>query len=134
MSQPAIWWNFDHTLDRDEYVERVLDHFCRTHQCPLRPRPEDRRLAYRLYDRQFPLALLKAAFLLATMRRLYRPFDATPLERIHSLHYFVPVCEEIRRQAIDPAYFDYVLWKVRTAGRQLQDAREILGQPTQSHR
>jgi hypothetical protein len=126
MNEPQLWWEFDHSLDRGEYVNRVLDSYCRTPECPPRPRREDRRLAFRLYDRQIPLILLQAAFHLATMRRLYRPFDASPLQRIHSLHYFVPVCEEIRRQAIDPAYFDYVEWKVGTAEQQLEQAREIL--------
>lgn len=125
MKEPSIWWDFDHTLDRREYVERVLGAYCQTPTCSGKPRREDRRLAYRLYDQQIPLALIEAAFSLAAMRRIYRSIEAAPLDPIRSLHYFLPIFEEIRRQAIDPEYFAYVKWKVRNAAQEMERLRNL---------
>lgn len=130
MKQPAIWWDFDHALDRRIYVERVIESFCKTPTCSGRARREDWRLAHQLYDQQTPLALVQAAFSLAAMRRLYRSFEATPLGPIRSLHYFLPILEEIRGQAIDPAYFAYVEWKVSTADTQIKSLRQTHGPAT----
>lgn len=134
MKQPAIWWDFDHALDRRIYVECVIERFCKTPTCSGRARREDWRLAHRLYDQQTPLALVQAAFSLAALRRLYRPFEATPLGPIRSLHYFLPIFEEIRQQAIDPNYFAYVEWKVRNAGQEIERLRENHEQATSSPR
>ncbi len=119
MKEPAIWWQFEHALDRNLYVQRVLEGYGRTPTCAGRVRREDRRLAHRLFDQRIPLCLFKAAFALATMRRLYRPTNAEPLVPIRSLHYFLPIIAEIRQQAIDPDYIDYVRWKVQNAEQEI---------------
>lgn len=125
MSQPAIWWDFDDAVDRSQYVQRLLDAYCRTPTCAGRVRREDRRLAHRLYDQRIPLPLIEAAFSLAAMRRLYRPFEAIPLTPVRSLHYFLPTLDEIRQQAIDPRYIDYAHWKVRNAEQELDRIRRL---------
>lgn len=127
MNVPSIWWNFDLAQDRGQYVQRVLEGYCRTPTCPPKPRREDRRLAFRLFDQEIPLPLVEAAFSLAAMRRLYRSFEATPLGPIRSLHYFLPIIDEIRRQTIDPSYIEYAEWKVANADQELRRLQESLG-------
>ena len=126
MSESSIWWRFDPTLDRRQYVQRVLDGYLRTPTCGGKVRREDRRLAHRLFDQRVPLRLVQAAFYLAAMRRLYRPFEAEPLVPIRSLHYFLPVLDEIRQQNIDPDYIGFAQWKVRNADQELDRIRRLL--------
>ena len=126
MNEPSVWWRFDRALDRRQYVERVLEAYRRTPTCAGRVRREDQRLAHRLYDQRIPLCLVEAAFSLAAMRRLYRPFEAEPLVPVRSLHYFLPVLDEIRQQAMDPGYIAYAHWKVRNAEQELARIRRTL--------
>ncbi len=130
MNEPSIWWHFERALDRRQYVQRVLDSYRRTPTCAGRVRSEDRRLAHRLFDQRIPLRLVEAAFSLAAMRRLYRPFEAAPLVPIRSLHYFLPILDEIRQQNIDPDYIGYAEWKVRNVEQELDRIRRILQQPS----
>lgn len=127
MSEP-MWRDFDHTLDRRYYVEHILEAYRTTPICAGKVRREDRRLAHRLYDQRTPLRLVRAAFYLAAMRRLYRPFDATPLPPVRALHYFLPVLDEIRRHDIDPHYIAYAEQKVRNVDRDLERIRDIIKQ------
>jgi hypothetical protein len=118
--------SFDSTLDRTTYVRRVLDSYRRTPTTAGRVRPADRRLAGQLYDRRVPLDAIQAAFHLAAARRIFRDFHAPPLAPIQSLHYFLPVLDEIRHQPIDPEYLEYLAWKVDNADAELQRMREII--------
>lgn len=130
VNEPAIWWDFEPALDRRQYVERVLAGYCRTPTCVGKARREDRRLAHRLYDQRIPLYLVEAAFILAALRRLYRPFEAEPITPVRSLHYFLPILDEIRQQAIDPGYIAHAEWKVRNADQELERIRKIRDQPS----
>jgi hypothetical protein len=126
MSQQR-WGVFDPTLDRQHYVRRVLDEYRRAPTTAGRVRPADRHLAERLYDQRVPLDVVLAAFSMAVARRLFRDFQAPPLPSIQSLHYFLPVIDEIRSsRSIDPDYLDYVAWKVDNADQLLAEARELL--------
>ncbi|HXQ00059.1 MAG TPA: hypothetical protein VN845_08340 [Solirubrobacteraceae bacterium] len=49
--------------------------------------------------------LIRAAFTLAMARRAT---SRRPLPPIRSLHYFLPVLEELQTQPVDPAYLDYL--------------------------
>lgn len=130
MREPAIWWDFDPTLDRSQYVRRLLDCYSRIPTCAGRVRREDQRLAHRLYDQRIPLCLLEAALTLAAARRLYRSEpDDPPLPPIRSLHYILRILDEIRQEAIDPGYIDYVRWKVRKAQHQLEGTQVSLQHP-----
>lgn len=120
---------FDPTLDRATYVRRLLDSYRRTPTTAGRVRAADRRLARQLYDRRVPLDAVQAAFHLAAARRIFRDFQAPPLAPIQSLHYFLPVLDEIRRSPIDPEYLEYLAWKVQNADAELQRMREIIAGP-----
>jgi len=126
MNEPAVWWDFDPATIRGEYVWSVLEMYAQTPTFTGRVRREDRRLAHRLYQSKIPLRLVEASISLAAVRRIYRPLDAAPLSPARSLHYILPILDEIRQRAIDPEYLDYVEWKVRNADRELERARVIL--------
>jgi hypothetical protein len=75
----------------------------------------DRHLASTLYQRGFSLDLVRSALLLATARRLPRNLAEPPLPPVRSLHYFLPVLEEIKLQPLPPGYLQYLEAKVRAA-------------------
>jgi len=93
---------------RHRYVQRLLDLYCCTPHTSGFARPTDRRLAASLHDRHVPLHTVYAALLLATGRRALRPTSAPPLAKIASLHYFLPVIDEILATPLDPAYVEYL--------------------------
>ena len=97
------------------YVKTVLDLYLSLPETPTRVNRRDRGLALQLFQRSVPLPTIEAAFLLASARRLCRPTDAPPLGSIRSLHYFLPVIEEITRQPPLPAgYLHYLRSKLAT--------------------
>ena len=74
--------------ERQRYAEDVLARYCQTPGTLGQVRREDRRLARWLWDRNVPLAMVDAAFILAVARRTFRPPNAPPLDPIRSLHYY----------------------------------------------
>ena len=75
----------------------------------------DRRLASNLFQRGFSLELVRSALLLASARRLARNPAEPPLPPVHSLHYFLPVLDEIKSQPLPPGYLEYLEAKLRLA-------------------
>ena len=72
------------------------------------PRREDHRLAAELHQRGVPFAVVETALLLATARRVARPPDAPVLSPVRSLHYFLPVVEELLRNPPQDSYLNYL--------------------------
>ena len=99
---------------RSTYVQTVLQAYLELPETPLRSRPADRRLAHQLYDRAFPLKTIQTALLLASARRLTREPQARPLQSIRSLHYFVPVIEEVLSLPLPDNYLHYLKLKMRS--------------------
>jgi hypothetical protein len=93
---------------RRRYAERVLDLYRCTPGASGFARRADRGLAAALFDRQVPLETVHAALLLAVARRARRPSNAKPLAAIASLHYFLPIIEELIAAPPDPAYLQYI--------------------------
>lgn len=73
-----------------------------------RIRPDDRRLARHLHESGVPLHIARAALMLATVRRTYRPASDPPLSQIRSLHYFRPVIEELIALVPDPGWLAHL--------------------------
>lgn len=110
---PTTFWVFDPGLSRDAYVRTLLANYRDTPSTAGHVRTADRRLAETLYRQKVPLDLLKAAFALAACRRIFRDPATSTLAPIQSLHYFVPVLEEIRRDPdIEPGYIAHLVWKL----------------------
>jgi len=81
--------------DLETYRQALLDLYLRLPDTPCRLSRHDLRLVQQLWERQIPLTTVEAAFLLASVRRTARRPDAVPLGPIRSLHYFLPVIEEL---------------------------------------
>ena len=107
-----LGWVFDPDLGAEQYVQQLLDAYRRTPTTAGRVRPADRHLAVQLFRRGVPLSMVLAAFSLAASRRLFRDPDAAPLHPIQSLHYFLPVLDEIRYEPIGPDYIRHIEWKL----------------------
>lgn len=93
---------------RQIYVQRVLDAYRQAPGTLGQLRQADRRLAAKLYDRGVPLQTIQDAFTLVTARRTFRAPDAPPLDPIATLHYVLPVIQEIQTQPPVPGYIDYL--------------------------
>ncbi len=81
--------------DLDAYRQTLIDLYLRLPDTPRRLSRFDLRLVRQLWERQIPLTIVETAFLLASARRAARHPDAMPLGPIRSLHYFVPIIEEL---------------------------------------
>ena len=75
----------------------------------------DRRLASNFFQHGFSLELVRSALLLASARRLARNPAEPPLPPVRSLHYFLPVLDEISSQPLPPGYLEYLEAKLRSA-------------------
>ena len=106
------------TPEARHYVTQVLAWYRLTPNTLGHLRPADRRLALSLYDRQVPLEIVAAALLAATGRRALRSVDDPPLARIASLHYFVPIVDELIEANL-PSYLHYLLYRVAPFAPQL---------------
>lgn len=93
---------------QDQYVREVLTLYRRTPGTRARATTADRRLAEELHRQGVPTEIVRAALLLAAVRRTLRPPDALPLQTVNSLHYFLPVLREIQQHPLDPGYILYL--------------------------
>jgi len=76
-------------------------------------RRPDRVLAGQLYSRGVPLSVVLNALVLASARRLIRPFDAPPLPTIRSLAYYAHVIDEVLALDAGDDYFQHLRAKLR---------------------
>jgi hypothetical protein len=93
---------------RQEYTQRVLNLYRCAPGASGFARRADRQLAARLFDRRVPLHIVLAALLLAVARRSARPDHAPPLPPIATLHYFLPIIDELMATPPDPGYLQYL--------------------------
>jgi hypothetical protein len=113
------------TSDLRQYTTQLIDLYRHTPGTLGRVRREDRRLAADLHQRGVSLHTVAEAFLLATARRCLRASDAVPLAPVRSLHYFVPVIEEVIANPLPPGYSEYL--KVKLDKIQATHDRMIFG-------
>ncbi len=100
------------STEEQAYVAELLALYRSAPQGSLRVRPADRDLARSLFRRNVPLDIVGAALLLATARRIHRPPTAPPLQPVRSLHYYLPVIEELLAAPPPPGYVTYLRSKV----------------------
>jgi hypothetical protein len=96
------------------YLKTILDLYLALPETPARVSRSDRSLASHLFQQHVPASTVEAAFLLASARRLSRPNNAPALGPIRSLHYFLPVIEEITHNPLPKGYLDYLRHKLNT--------------------
>ena len=99
-------------ISKNGYIRKVLDAYRRTPGTTGVVRRNDRVLAASLYDRGIPLITVENALLLAASRRIFRPPDALPLQPIRSLHYLLPVIDEVLQLRISQDYFRYLQFHI----------------------
>lgn len=102
----------------EQYVKQILDRYRRTPGTLGHIRREDRRLAIQLHQRGVPSEVVTAAFALAAARRCSRDLELPPLPPIRSMHYFLPVIEELLAGSPDADYLRYLEDKLESIDRQ----------------
>ncbi len=96
--------NAEPELDRTEYTRSVIRMYLSLPETPQRAARSDWILANQLFDRRIEVETVRHALLLATVRRLGRPPEMPRLALIRSLHYFLPVVDELREQPLPAGY------------------------------
>src|SRR5262249_38882387 len=99
-------------IEREEYVSRVLKLYLGLAETPTQWSRLDRRLAEELYEKRIELEEIEAAMILASARRLLRSAEAPKLGPIRSLHYFLPVIDEVRSVPVSADYIQYLRGKL----------------------
>lgn len=99
--------------DSDAFdLDRLLGLYLALPHTPSRASRYDRRLALELQQRKISWQAVETAFLLALARRCFRDPALPPLQPIRSLHYFLPVIEEVLSMEISPEYVQYLKRKL----------------------
>jgi hypothetical protein len=99
-------------LDREEYSRSVIRMYVSLPETPQRAARNDWIFANKLFDQNVEIQTIKHALLLATFRRLARSPEMPQLSPIRSLHYFLPVIEELLKQPLPAGYPEYLERKV----------------------
>lgn len=102
-------------IDKKDYIRKILDAYRRTPGTTGAVRRNDRLLAAALYDRGVSATAVQNALVLAASRRIFRPPDAVPLQPIRSLHYLLPVIDEVLQLRISQDYFRYLQFHIDRA-------------------
>ena len=116
--------------DQEIYVQAVLRIYRHLPDTPARPRTADRQLAHELYRRGVALEIVEIALRLAVARRRARPDDAIPLPPIRSLHYFLPVIDELPNGEPPEGYLEHLRRQVPDEARSASTLNQ-LGLPLQ---
>ena len=100
---------------KQEYIRKVLDAYRRTPGIIGAVRPNDRLLAAALYDRGVPLLVIENALVLAAARRIFRSPTAPALQPVRSLHYVMPVINEVLKLHVSQDYYRYLRFRINQA-------------------
>jgi hypothetical protein len=92
--------------------ERLLRLYLALPHTPSRASRYDHRLALELRQRQISWKVVETALLLAMARRCLRDSSLQPLPPIRSLHYFLPVIEEVLSMELSSDYVQYLKRKL----------------------
>jgi hypothetical protein len=102
-------------VSKSDYIRKVLDAYRRMPGAAGAVRRNDRILAATLYDRRIPLTAVENALILAAARRIFRSPDAPTLQPVRSLHYLLPVIDEVLAVHVSPDYYRYLQFKIDQA-------------------
>jgi len=95
------------------YLDSVINFYIQLPDTPVKPSPNDRFTATSFLSQGIPIHTVEAALLLASVRRLARPDDATPLPPVRSLAYFSPVVRELSDSPLPDGYLEYLRDKLK---------------------
>ena len=102
-------------FEKQDYIRKVLDAFCRMPGTTGVVRRNDRLLARDLYGRGVPLIVVENALVLAAARRLIRSPQAPALQPVRSLFYILPVIDEVLKARVSQDYYRYLQAKIEQA-------------------
>jgi hypothetical protein len=102
-------------IARKDYVRRILEAYRSTPGTTGVVRLNDRLLAADLYDRGVAAVIVENALTLAASRRIFRHPDAAVLQPIRSLHYLIPVIDEVLHLHVSQDYFRYLRFRIDRA-------------------
>ena len=102
-------------LTQQDYIRKVLDAYRRTPGTTGAVRRSDRLLAAALHDRGVPLLAVENALVLTASRRLVRSPDAPAPQPVRSLHYVLPVIDEVLAVPVSQDYYRYLQFKLDQA-------------------
>jgi len=94
------------------YHDRLISLYLALPHTPSRASRYDSRLAFELRQRGISWEVLETALLLAMARRCLRDPSLSPLPPIRSLHYFLPVIDEVMNMEISTDYVRYLKQKL----------------------
>jgi hypothetical protein len=97
---------------RSQYVEKLLNLYLGLPETGCRASRYDRQLADQLYEQKVEIETIEVAMVLASARRIYRDPSRAALGPIRSLHYFLPVVEEVLANPLPPTYVQYLRYKL----------------------
>ena len=100
------------------YVDKLLELYIGLPDTPSRTSRYDRQLAYDLHQQNVSLKIVEAAFLLGSARRIFRDPSYPPLGPIRSLHYFLPLIQEVIATNLPDDYLRYLRHKLATHAAQ----------------
>ncbi|MBZ2186776.1 MAG: hypothetical protein K7J46_18875 [Bryobacter sp.] len=95
------------------FASAVLAAYANLPETPLRPSPTDQAVARKLFLDLVPLPLIESALLLGSLRRLLQHQGPTPLPKIRSLAYFLPIIEGLQLQPRPEGYLQYLRLKLQ---------------------
>ena len=95
------------------YLDSVISLYTQLPDTPDKPSQNDRRTAASFLAKDVPIQTVKAALILASVRRLARPDDTEPLPPVRSLAYFVPVVNELTETPLHDDYVAYLRKKLQ---------------------
>lgn len=94
------------------YVDKLLELYIGLPDTPSRTSRYDRQLAYNLYKQNVSLEIVEAALLLGSARRVFRDPTYPALGPIRSLHYFLPLIQEVIATPLPDDYLRYLRHKL----------------------
>lgn len=94
------------------FTDKLLKLYLALPDTPSRTSRHDRHLAYDLYKRNLSFETIEAALLLGSARRIFRDPSFPPLAPIRSLHYFLPIIQEITATPLPKDYILYLRQKL----------------------
>jgi len=109
-------------ITQKDYVRRILEAYRRTPGTTGVIRCNDRLLAADLYDRGVSVIIVENALILAASRRIFRSPTAVPLQPIRSLHYILPVIDEVLEVQVSQDYFAYLRFHIERHLQKTQHA------------
>jgi len=95
-----------------DYIRAVREIYIQMPNTSCRFSRSDRELAQAFYLRGIPIHIVRSALLLGTARRVCRNPATAPLPPVRSLHYFLPILDEILLQPLPNGHLQYLESKI----------------------